>query len=295
MGKRIGFIGLTLVAACSGEDPYEPTYSQRSATGSECSAGGSVLLVDGEAQVTTCNGVPGEPGLAGQDGARGAQGERGAMGAPGGVGPAGDDAEGFSRLTTELAPFAESLVGVICCDAESLCAAGSGVKTSATRISTARHVIEDMTACSIVSGNDSSFIGMSTALFVSTTGADAAEIEITVPGPVVPSVVAYQPVLGEPVIVVGRPDTGLGTPVYENQYTFGHVTATNLAATLAAAAITGWPNSFSIDAVAWHGNSGGAVFNEDGVCIGMLVGALNGGPENAGPDTAIVLPFPQGS
>jgi S1-C subfamily serine protease len=288
---QIGFIALTLIVACSGDDGYKPTYSQRSATGSECPTGGTVLVVDGEAQIAACNGARGEMGLSGSPGV---------MGPAGIVGPSGEDAEDFSSMTMALAPFAESLVGVLCCetadpaDPDNLCAWGSGVKTALTRVSTARHVVDGMTVCEIVSGTSTTVLGTSTEILVSAE-ADLAQIEVaSLSGPVVPSVVAYQPELGEPVIVVGQPDTALG-PAYENQYTFGHVTAKRLDDTLNAAEITDWPNAFSIDAVAWHGNSGSAVFNEDGVCIGLLVGGLNGGPENAGPDTSIVLPFPSGS
>ncbi|MEY4544626.1 MAG: Trypsin-like peptidase domain [Pseudomonadota bacterium] len=307
---QLGFLGLSLVAACSADDDYEATYSQRSATGSECSTGGTVLLVDGEAQVTACNGAPGEMGLSGRDGPPGVRG------APGVVGPSGVDAEDFQSMTEALEPFAESLVGVGCCQTaappglDNPCFSGSGIKTSATRIATARHLVDQTPFCTIFSGTDSALLGTSTAVFPSVTGADAAQIQIDfeLDGPVVPSIVAYKPVLGEPVIVVGQPATALGQsvpdagqsvtqqPVFENQYTFGHVTATSLAATLTAvrgAAI--WPNAFSVDAVTWHGNSGGAVFNADGVCIGLLVGGLNGREVNAGPDTSIVLPFPSDS
>jgi len=43
--------------------------------------------------------------------------------------------------------------------------------------------------------------------------------------------------------------------------------------------------------VAWHGNSGGPVFNAAGEWVGILVGGFNGGPDNTGPDLSIVLPL----
>jgi S1-C subfamily serine protease len=52
-----------------------------------------------------------------------------------------------------------------------------------------------------------------------------------------------------------------------------------------------WASSWSTDAVAWHGNSGGPVFDAHGNWIGVLVGAFNGGPDNEGPDLSVVLPL----
>lgn len=52
-----------------------PTVETRDASSSECSTGGTVLLVNGDVQATVCNGQQGEPGE---------------VGAPGEVGPAGN-------------------------------------------------------------------------------------------------------------------------------------------------------------------------------------------------------------
>ena len=69
------------------------------------------------------------------------------------------------------------------------------------------------------------------------------------------------------------------------------MTATKLDSTFAATpSATYWQSSWSTDAVAWHGNSGGPVFNA-GEWVGILVGGFNGGPDNAGPDLSIVLPL----
>ena len=79
----------------------------------------------------------------------------------------------------------------------------------------------------------------------------------------------------------------------ETQYTSGFVTSADVSVTLSSnvfdAAIF-WADGYTVDAVAWHGNSGGAVFNEKGEWICLLVGAYNGGPENEGPDLCVVIP-----
>ncbi len=68
MHKSVDFIGLALVVACSGGDPYKPDFSQRAATGAECPTGGTTLLVDGEIGAIACNGAVGEQGPPGANG-----------------------------------------------------------------------------------------------------------------------------------------------------------------------------------------------------------------------------------
>lgn len=64
-------------AACSAAEPRAPEVATRDATQAECSSGGTVLLVDGEAQAVVCNGAPGQTGAPGASGADGAQGAPG--------------------------------------------------------------------------------------------------------------------------------------------------------------------------------------------------------------------------
>jgi len=103
------------------------------------------------------------------------------------------------------------------------------------------------------------------------------------------------PAIGALVTVVGHPGLYDGLSL-EHQYTTGLVTATDLSGTLAsvpafanAGMQTLWASGWSTDAVAWHGNSGGPVFDANGNWIGVLVGAFNGGPDNQGPDLSVAL------
>ena len=103
------------------------------------------------------------------------------------------------------------------------------------------------------------------------------------------------PAIGDVVTVVGHPGVYDGLAL-EHQYTTGSVTATNLRATLTSVpaledVAASWEHSWSTDAVAWHGNSGGPVFDAEGNWIGILVGGLNGSMYNSGPDLSIVLPL----
>jgi S1-C subfamily serine protease len=102
------------------------------------------------------------------------------------------------------------------------------------------------------------------------------------------------PATGDFVVVVGHPGLYDGLSL-EHQYTTGTVTATNLQATLASVPMlvgteTEWASGWSTDAVAWHGNSGGPVFNAQGEWMGVLVGTFNGAADNLGPDLSVVLP-----
>jgi hypothetical protein len=71
------------MTACGSEDPYEPEFGQRDATNGECPSGGTVLLVDGEAQATLCDGENGANGANGSNGVNGTDGEDGANGSNG--------------------------------------------------------------------------------------------------------------------------------------------------------------------------------------------------------------------
>lgn len=292
MNKKLVLLSL-MVAGCGNQE--ENTLQVRPATAAECPSGGTALVENGTNTFPVCDGETGPAGAIGRTGANGApgdvgpQGSTGGNGAPGAAGLNGKDAEDFQALSNLIAPFAESLVGIGCCNTDfSVCSGGSGVKLASDRVYTAKHVIANMSSCSIFDGQDSHLLSTSAVFFVFTD--DLAYIQVTVPGPVVPLLSKYSPTLGEPLVVVGQPGE-FGIQAFENQYTFGHVTATDLSLTFAAVSIVDWPRAFSTDAVAFHGNSGGAVFNKTGVAVGLLVGGFNGADTNTGPDTSIVLPF----
>ena len=100
-----------------------------------------------------------------------------------------------------------------------------------------------------------------------------------------------QPEVGAFVVVVGHP--GVGASIFlEHQYTTGYVTSADPGSTLDNLGWGRyWEHGYATDAVAWHGNSGGPVFDEDGVWIGILVGAFNGSERNEGPDLSLVIPL----
>ncbi len=239
---------------------------------------------DGEDGVAGPQGEPGEDGINGISGEQGPQGDQGPTGAP------GTNAADFLRISSQIAPLDESLVMIVCCDSEGLvCAGGSGAKTSGSRVTTAKHVLEGMATCDVYSGRPIAFVA-STYVFGSHPTLDIGQLTISVPGPAVDTLHNYAPTLGEPIVVVGHPGIGDGYSALENQYTFGYVTSATLFDTLGLT--PEWYGAFSVDAVAWHGNSGGCAFNAEGSCVGLLVGGFNGADVNNGPDTNIVLPFP---
>ena len=103
------------------------------------------------------------------------------------------------------------------------------------------------------------------------------------------------PNVGDLVTVVGNPGAYDGLTL-EHQYTTGSVTSTSLAGTLAevpafSAQPTLWSQAWATDAVSWHGDSGGPVFDANGDWIGILVGGFNGATDNEGPNLSIVLPL----
>lgn len=235
----------------------------------------------------------GPSGLNGRDGEQGEIGPEGKQGLEGQPGKDGQQPEEFIDIVDKILPFRSSIFLVLCCDSVSgLCSQGSGVKGQEGYVYTATHVVAGADTCEIYSQNPVVLQEVS-SLFYTTSPAptDFAAIAVSVPGPVVEVVRNYFPVIGEPVVVVGTPAWG-DLPLLEGQFTFGYVTASEINTTLSQMAIGNWPNAWTTDAVAWHGNSGGPVFNHEGRLIGILVGGTNGAGLNNGPDLSIVLPIP---
>jgi hypothetical protein len=290
---------LCVLATACGEDP--PEISERDATGEECAAGGTVLQVDGKEVATVCNGADGRDGVPGEPGTQGERGAEGATGARGARGPTG--ATGLSAVSTSeivggIAANASAIVIVECTDGVSF-GDGSGTKTNSGTVITALHVVDDMTSCRIYSESPVALLGTMTDQ-AQRAGRD--QVELTVDwSSSAENIVGLKPrlrvvpAIGELVTVVGHPGLYDGLAL-EHQYTTGFVTATHLQGTFATVpALAGWADvweqGWSTDAVAWHGNSGGPVFDADGNWIGILVGAFNGGADNMGPDLSVVLPL----
>jgi S1-C subfamily serine protease len=301
----VGIVSLGLVA-CGG-DPADVDVSQRAATGEECTNGGLVLILDGEEQAAICNGQNGSQGADGQsgvDGVNGAPGrdgttgDRGLTGAIGERGAPGANAADASAIVATIASSASAIVVVECTDGV-VAGFGSGTKTTTGTVITAEHVTNAMTSCSVYSEAPVTLLGEAT--FISQRGA-RDQVELTVSwnaaGEAVQGLVPHlnvAPSIGDLVAVVGHPTLYDGAAL-EHQYTTGLVTATSLASTLEGVPLLAsqaayWQSSWSTDAVAWHGNSGGPVFNASGEWVGILVGSFNGGPDNEGPDLSIVLPL----
>jgi S1-C subfamily serine protease len=188
---------------------------------------------------------------------------------------------------------------IVECIEDQLVGHGTGTKTDTGTIITAQHVVEDMSVCRVYSESPIVLLGTVSSrarfgrrdeveLTMDWTAAGLAVAGIAPQRRVIPSV-------GDLVTVVGHPGVYDGLAL-EHQYTTGSVTAINLRATLTTVpaledVAASWEQSWSTDAVAWHGNSGGPVFDSDGNWIGILVGGLNGGMYNSGPDLSIVLPL----
>jgi S1-C subfamily serine protease len=294
----LGIVSLGLVA-CGG-DPAQLDVSQRAATGDECADGGLVLVLDGEDQPAICNGTDGAPGADGRDGVDGAQGRDGATGTRGLAGTTGErgapgiSAADPSAMVEAIASSASAILIVTCTDG-AVFSTGSGTKTTTGTVITAEHVTNAMTSCSVYSEAPVTLLGDAT--LISQRGArDQVELSISwnATGDSVQGLAPQlnvAPTIGDLVAVVGHPDLG-GSLALELQYTTGLVTAANLDSTFATTLSAAyWQSSWSTDAVAWHGNSGGPVFNAAGQWVGILVGGFNGGPDNLGPDLSIVLPL----
>lgn len=296
-GVLLGLLALSS-AACAGGDASVPEIAQRSATSEECSAGGTVLVVDGSDAATVCNGEKGGDGSPGAAGLPGEPGQQGQPGARGPTGTPGSSAQSTSAIVAGVAAKALAIVIVECTDGARF-GDGSGTKTSGGTVVTAQHVVSDLPDCNIYSESPVALLGTATA-YAQRAGRDQVELTVdwTAAGAGIQGLsrkLAALPSIGDLITVVGHPGLYDGL-VQEHQYTTGFVTATNLQATFAAVpALAGraaaWAQAWSTDAVAWHGNSGGPVFDADGNWIGILVGGFNGTPDNEGPDLSVVLPL----
>lgn len=240
-------------------------------------------------------GAPGQDGAQGERGEKGDSGERGEMGLQGLRGEAGEDGVDVLNIVGRIAERADALVIVQCsADGESF-RLGSGTKTVSGTVITADHVIDDMTSCDIFSEAPITLLGTARD-FEQEGDRDQAELGVTwtEQGETIEGLVpelGVQPEIGAFVVVVGHP--GVGASIFlEHQYTTGYVTSADPGTTLQNLGWGSyWQRGYATDAVAWHGNSGGPVFDQDGVWIGILVGAFNGSSKNEGPDLSLVLPL----
>lgn len=275
------------------EDP-ELQVSSRPATTSECPNGGLVFTVQNEIRAPLCNGIDGRVGDRGE---RGEPGAMGATGATGATGMAGQNAQEVADVLSLVRPKNSSIVIIDCTDGAG--SRGTGTKTAAGTVLTAQHVVEGMSNCELFSASPNMLLG--SMLSSATRGQrDQAEMQVTwtTSGEILRGLeptLQTTPQLGDLVTIVGFPDVYDGI-VYEHQFTAGFVTSTSLSTTFAnVPAFEGsdveWESAWSTDAIVWHGNSGGPVFDAAGNWIGMAVGTFNGGPEQQGPDISVVLPL----
>jgi S1-C subfamily serine protease len=262
-----------------------------------------------------CEGPPGPmgpqgiQGEQGQDGAVGLQGPKGDTGEPGT--PLGDGSGGQGTLTLdgnaggygvdvanlvgEIAEHADAFVIVQCTTDGETFSFGSGTKTDSGTVITADHVVDDHTTCDVFSESPVQHLG-SVEDYAQQGSRDQMELVVdwneageAIAG--VEPLIGVRPALGEFIVVVGHPGVGSNLSL-EHQYTTGFVTSADAAATLAnLARETYWSEGYTTDAVAWHGNSGGPVFNDAGEWIGLLVGSFNGSADNTGPDLTVAIPL----
>jgi S1-C subfamily serine protease len=240
-------------------------------------------------------GAPAADGAPGERGEKGESGDPGAMGLQGLRGEAGDDGVDVANVVGRIAERADALVIVQCSEDGESFRLGSGTKTARGTVITAQHVIDAMGSCDIYSEAPVTLLGTST-LFTQEGQRDQAELDVTwtVDGEAIEGLVpefGVLPEVGTFVVVVGHP--GVGASIFlEHQYTTGYVTSADPAETLVNLGWGDyWEHGYATDAVAWHGSSGGPVFDQDGVWIGILVGAFNGSAKNEGPDLSLVLPL----
>jgi S1-C subfamily serine protease len=243
----------------------------------------------------------GAQGATGADGAQGPQGERGLPGEQGQTGLQGlpgaavDNALDVPNVVGRIAEKADALVIVQCTEDGENYRLGSGTKTASGTVITAQHVVDGMTSCDLFSEAPITLLG-SASEFTQQGERDQVELDVTWTdeGEAISGLtpqLGVQPEVGDFVVVVGHP--GVGSSVFlEHQYTTGYVTSANPSETLEELGWgTFWEHGYATDAVAWHGNSGGPVFDVNGDWIGILVGAFNGSRQNEGPDLSLVLPL----
>jgi hypothetical protein len=280
-----------MLLGCSADSP-ELRVSARDATTSECANGGLVLTFQNETYEPICDGVDGPMGAPGEIGATGATGARGPIGA------AGQDAQNVADVLALIRPKNSSVLLVECTDGTTFSQA-SGTKTTAGTVITAEHVVRGVTSCDLFSAAPVTLVG---SMLSSAQRGERDEVEMQVEwtsqGAVLRGLepkLQTHPQVGDLVTVVGYPGLYDGV-VFEHQFTTGFVTAASLATTLASVPTlegkdVAWESAWSTDAVSWHGNSGGPVFDADSNWIGLLVGTFNGGPDQEGPDISVVLPL----
>jgi S1-C subfamily serine protease len=231
----------------------------------------------------------------------GERGEVGPSGPAGTVGAAGEPGRSSVDVVNTLAGVAErsDAIVLVACELEEGTAFGTGTKTTAGTLITAQHVVEGSESCDLFEGNTLTPLGTST--LVTQQGLrDQVELSVswTPAGDAITGIEPQrnvQPELGDFMVAVGHPAIPGGL-LLERQYSVGFVTSTTLEYTFGtvpdwADSAEYWSEGWSSDAVAWHGNSGGPVFDAEGRWIGILVGGFNGDAENTGPDLTIVIPM----
>jgi S1-C subfamily serine protease len=240
-------------------------------------------------------GEPGQDGLAGPQGEPGEPGPQGERGLQGEVGLDGVSGINVANVIGLVAENAQALVIVQCTVGDGSYRLGSGTKTEAGTVVTAQHVVDGMSTCDIYSELPITKLGTSSE-FTQAGQRDQVELSMswTEAGDAIIGLApqyGVQPSTGDFVLVVGHP--GVGASIFlEHQYTTGYVSSADPEGTLRALGFGEyWSRGYATDAVAWHGNSGGPVFDQYGAWIGMLVGAFNGSEKNEGPDLSLVIPL----